>query len=331
MTDGQTEGTGIVVSTFQFSPSSQEILREATQTEVVCIARTEEFRLRLQDTEIVCSYWMPRDWRTLAPKLKWLQCSGAGVDGLLPTGILDPDSGVVVTTAAGIHATTISEYVFGSMLMFNRNWPEMVRLQERRLWPRSASWYNLGARELVDQTLGIIGLGHIGRRVAQLGRAFGMRVLATRRSVSDGEQDPDVDQLYALDQLHDMLHLSDYVVVAVPLTPETEKLIGEPELRAMRRDAYLVNIARGRVIDEPALIRALEERWIAGAGLDVTEEEPLPASSPLYSMSNVILTPHISGQSMHYDRRLTALFADNLLRYRAGQPLRNLYDPEKGY
>ena len=134
-----------------------------------------------------------------------------------------------------------------------------------------------------------------------------------------------------MEQLQELLRLSDYVVLAVPLTQETEKLIGEAELRAMRPNAYLVNIARGRVVDEEALIRALQERWIAGAGLDVTEEEPLPANSPLYSMPNVILTPHISGLSVHYDKRLTGLFADNLHRYRSGQPLRNQYNPERGY
>lgn len=326
MTDGLK-----VVSTFQFSPASREILHEAAQADVLCITRTEEFLSRLQEAEIICSYWMPNNWRQLAPRLRWLQCSGAGVDGLLPTGILDADSSVIVTTATGIHATTISEYVFASILMFNRNWPEMVHLQDRHIWPRSASWYNLGARELTDQTLGIIGLGSIGRRVAQLGRAFGMRVLATRRTVNDGAKDIDVDQLYPMEQLQELLRPSDYIVLAVPLTQETEKLIGEAELRVMQPHAYLVNVARGRVIDEAALIRALQERWIAGAGLDVTEEEPLPAHSPLYSMPNVILTPHISGLSISYDKRLTALFADNLQRYRNGQPLRNLYEPERGY
>ncbi len=322
---------GILISAFQFSSTSQQILREAAQTEVVCITRTEEFRTRLHDAEIICSYWMPEDWRALAPRLRWLQCSGAGVDGLLPTGILDADSGIIVTTAAGVHATTISEYVFGSMLMFNRNWPEMVRLQDRHIWPRSAGWYNLGARELEEQTLGIVGLGSIGRRVAQLGHAFGMRVLATRRSLREDERDLDIDQLYTLAQLHELLRQSDFVVVAVPLTPETEKLIGEAELRIMRPHAYLVNVARGRVIDEAALIRALRERWIAGAGLDVTDEEPLPADSPLYTMQNVIVTPHISGLSAHYDQRLTALFADNVRRYRSSQSLRNRYAPERGY
>lgn len=326
MTDGLK-----VVSTFPFSPESQKILSEAAKADVVCITRAEEFQTRLREAEIVCSYWMPNNWRELAPHLCWLQCSGAGVNGLRPTGVLDSDSGVIITTATGIHATIISEYVFGSMLMFNRNWPEMVRLQDRHVWPRSAKWYHLSGRELADQTLAIIGLGHIGRRVAQLGRAFGMRVLATRRSVSEGETDPDVDQLYPMERLHDVLRETDYVVLTAPLTSETEHLIGEAELRVMRPHAYLVNVSRGGVIDEAALIRALQEQWIAGAGLDVTKEEPLPADSPLFSMSNVILTPHISGVSVHYDQRLTALFADNLKRYRTGQPLRNQYDPQRGY
>jgi phosphoglycerate dehydrogenase-like enzyme len=320
-----------VVSSFQFSPESQEVLRRAANADVLCISRSEEFLERLSEAEIACSYWMPKNWRALAPHLRWLQCSGAGVDGLRPTGVLDTDSGVIVTTATGIHATIISEYVFGSILMFNRNWPEMVRLQDRHVWPHSGKWYHLSGRELADQTLGIIGLGSIGRRIAKLGRAFGMRVLATRRSASEGEQDPDVDHLYPMGRLPDVLRDSDYVVLALPLTPATDHLIGEAELRVMRPHAYLVNVARGRVIDETALIRALQEKWIAGAGLDVTTKEPLPADSPLYSMSNVILTPHISGVSVHYDERLTALFADNLQLYRAGQSLRNQYDPQRGY
>lgn len=320
-----------VVSTYQFSPASQGVLREAAQARVQCIARRDEFLAQLQEADVVCSYWIPDNWRELAPRLRWLQCSGAGIDGLMPTGILNKDSGVQVTTAAGIHATTISEYVFGSMLMFNRNWPEMVRLQERHVWPRSVNWYNLSGRELGEQTLGIIGLGSIGRRIAQLGRAFGMNILATRRSATGAETDADVDRLYPMAQFHEVLRHSDYVVLAVPLTSETEKLIGEAELHMMRPNAYLINVARGRVIDEVALIRALREQWIAGAGLDVVEEEPLPTNSPLFTLPNVILTPHISGESVHYDERLTQLFADNLQRYRSGQPLRNLYEPERGY
>lgn len=323
----------IVLSTFRFTPESQELLRDAAQAEAVFVTRTEDFLARLPETEILCAYSVPNNLRELAPNLRWLQFPGAGVDSLRPTGLLNADSGIIITTASGIHAHSISEYVFGSMLMFNRSWPEMVRLQDRHMWPRNSSWYNLGGRELIDQTLGIVGLGSIGRQIAHLGKAFGMRVIATRRSAggADEQHEPDVDRLYPMEQLHEVLQQSDYVVLAVPLTPETEGLIGEPELRAMRRTAYLVNIARGKVIDEDALIRALREQWIAGAGLDVTAEEPLPSDSPLYAMPNVILTPHISGESVHYQQRLAKLFADNLRRYRSGQPLHNQFDPARGY
>ncbi len=321
-----------VVSTFPFTLDSQRMLKEAADSESVVITTSDELSAYLGDAEILCSYTISVNWRALASRLRWLQFPGAGIDSLAPTGLLDADSGVIVTTAAGIHATSISEYVFGSILMFNWNWSQMVRLQDRHIWARSATWYHLGGRELMGQTLGIVGLGNIGRRIAQLGRAFGMHVVGTRRSAQgQGYQDPDVDQCFSPEQLDQLLRLSDYVVLSVPLTRETERLIGEAELRIMRTNAYLVNIARGRVIDEQALVRALREGWIAGAGLDVTEEEPLTPESPLYSMPNVILTPHISGNSVHYDTRLAALFADNLRRYRTGQPLQNRYDPSRGY
>ncbi len=334
MTDASAGGgtlSGTVVCAYQFSEASLERLRAAAGTEVMSVARGEDFVARLPEAEVVCSYWMPLSWRERTTQLRWLQGAGAGVDGLRPTGILDPAHGIMVTTASGIHANVIGEYVLCSMLMFNRNWPEMVRLQDKRTWPRSAGWYNLEGRELDGATIGVIGLGQIGRRVAQLARAFGMRVLATRRGAHAGESDPDVDQLYDMEQVYELLGQSDYVVLSVPLTPATEHLIGEAELHAMKHTAYLVNIARGRVIDEAALIRALQEHWIAGAGLDVASKEPLPEDSPLYSLPNVILTPHISGVTTHYEERLTALFADNLRRYRSGQPLRNLYDPSRGY
>ena len=320
-----------VISTYQFSEDALAVVREAAGAEVICISNAEELQARLEEAEVLCSYWVPGNWRERGKSLRWLQAAGAGVDNFRSTGLLAPDSGVIITTAVGINATTIGEYVFGSMLMYNRSWPQMVRLQDRHVWPASAQWYNLGGRELVEQTLGIVGLGNIGRRVAQLGKAFGMRVLATRRTARGDEHEANVNKLYPLSQLHELLHQSDYVVLAVPLTAETEKLIGEAELRAMRPHAYLVNVARGRVIDEKALIRALEEGWIAGAGLDVVEQEPLSPDSPLYSMPNVILTPHISGTSVNYDQRLTELFADNLRRYRADEPLRNRYDPARGY
>lgn len=321
-----------VVSTYRFTPTSLRLLQEAAASEILCVTDQEQLSAQLPETEILCSFSVPANWRELTPNLRWLQYPGAGVDGLRSSGLLDAQSEVVVTSAAGIHATTISEYVFGSMLMFNWNWPQMVRLQDGHVWARSAGWYNLGGRELAGQTLGVVGLGSIGRRIAQVGRAFGMRVLGMRRSFTgEDASDPDVDQSYPPSALRELLGQSDYVVLSVPLTPETEHMIGEAELRSMKSNAYLVNIARGRVIDEQALIRALREGWIAGAGLDVAEVEPLPANSPLYTMPNVILTPHIAGVSVHYESRLAHLFAENLRRYRAGEPLLNRFDPARGY
>lgn len=320
-----------IVTTFRFSPASEQALSEAAGAPIR-FSTFDELATALAEADVLCSYDIPANLREVAPRLRWLQVPGAGVDSLKSKGLLDQDSGLIITSAAGIHATTICEYVFGSMLVFNWNWPQMIRLQSQHIWARSASWYKLGRRELIGQTLGIIGVGSIGRQIAKLGHAFGMRVLGMRHSLHiNGQDDPDVDMYYAREHLHDLLGQCDYVVLAVPLTPDTEHLIGEAELRVMRPNAYLVNIARGRIVDEQALIRALKEEWIMGAGLDVTEEEPLPPASPLYSMPNVILTPHISGHSVHYEERLAGLFADNIRRFRAGEALHNRYDPARGY
>jgi phosphoglycerate dehydrogenase-like enzyme len=190
--------------------------------------------------------------------------------------------------------------------------------------------------------LGIVGYGSIGREVGRLGRAFGMRVLALRRSAGRAEQgyavddtgDPQgfiPDRFYAPEALHQLLAKCDYVVIALPLTPETTGAFGEAEFRAMKPTAYLVNIARGPIVDEAALIRALQEGTIAGAGLDVFEVEPLPAGSPLWTLENALLSPHVAGFTPHYDERAAALFAQNLARYVAGEPLLNCVHKVRGY
>lgn len=189
----------------------------------------------------------------------------------------------------------------------------------------------------------MVGYGSIGREVARLAHAFGMRVLAVKRDPAHradhgwrlpGTGDPDgviPERYYAPHQLTEMLPQCDFVVLAVPMTGATRRLIGETELRARQPTACLVNVARGGVVDEPALIQALEEGWIAGAGLDVFSQEPLPADSPLWWLDNVILAPHVAGFTLDYDRWATDLFAENLRRYLAGEPLLNLVDRECGY
>jgi phosphoglycerate dehydrogenase-like enzyme len=182
---------------------------------------------------------------------------------------------------------------------------------------------------LAGKTLLLIGLGAIGQHTAQVAAALGMRVLGVRRTAS--EPFPGIERVAGIKSLHDLLPEADFVVLMTPWTPATRGLIGERELRLMKRDTYLVNVARGGVVDEAALINALRAGWIAGAGLDVFEHEPLLPDSPLWAMTNVIITGHYAGVTPAYDVRAFEVFLDNLRRYRAGQPLRNVVDKRLGY
>ncbi len=290
--------------------------------------------------EVLYTFPVPADILERAPNLRWIQLHSAGADHLLGTSVWRSD--VLITTASGVHATTIGEFVMALILALSYRVPRMVGYQKQATWPQGR-WDLFARRELRGQTIGIVGYGSIGREVARLAQALGMRVLAVKRDPTDradhgwrlpGTGDPDgsiPERYYAPDQLLEMLPECDFVVLAVPMTDTTQRLIGEVELRAMKPTACLINIARGGVVDEPALVRALQEGWIAGAGLDVFGQEPLPADSPLWRLDNVILSPHVAGFTLDYDRWATNLFAENLRRYLAGEPLLNLVDRERGY
>jgi phosphoglycerate dehydrogenase-like enzyme len=196
---------------------------------------------------------------------------------------------------------------------------------------RSRRWQRYQAGTLRDKTVGIVGLGHIGREVARLSKAFGMKTIATRRSSKKPGTARHVDLLLPPKRMKQMLAASDYVVVCVPLTPETRHIIGKSELDAMQPSAVVINVGRGHLIDEKALIRALKMKQIAGAGLDVTYTEPLPKDSPLWGLDNVILSPHISGDMEDYLLRATGVFCENLRRYLDGKKLLNVVDRKKGY
>lgn len=235
-------------------------------------------------------------------------------------------AGVSVTTVSGIHAVPIGEYVLGAMLAFAKGLPRAAKAQAER------RWQPYPAEELLGKTVGIIGLGAIGGKVAELTRALGMRVLAVKRTAKFRETGVSgVDELMPVTDLPYLLSESDYVVVSVPLTPDSRGMIGESELRSMRPSAVIINIARGAVIDEAALVRALNQGQIAGAALDVFDQEPLPTESELWLMDNVIVTPHVSGGTPRYMELAMNVFAANLRRYLAGEPLRNVVDVERGY
>jgi phosphoglycerate dehydrogenase-like enzyme len=285
----------------------------------------------LDDVEVLLRGPMPAASfdRLLArcPRLAWVHSATAGVERLLTVEAAGRH--LLITNARGVFSEPIAEYVLMMILAVVRRLPELLELQRER------TWQPLPARELRQVTIGIVGLGSIGRAVARLAIAFGARVMATRREPDrrDGG-DPIPDGLEAVlshEQLPDLLASSDFVVLALPLTSSTDKLMDARRMAQMKRGAWLINVARGRLVDQSALLRALRNGSLGGAILDTLWEEPLPASSPLWDAPGLIITPHTSWSSGRVLDRSIELFCDNLSRYRDGRPLLNVVDPEAGY
>ena len=275
-----------------------------------------------------------------APNLRWVQLDTAGVDGILGTPLWW--SSIALTTLTGVGPPTAAEYALMMILALAHHLPNMMEHQRRRDWPSLADrWRDFMPRELRGSTLGVVGYGAIGQEICRLAQAFNMTVLGLRRGLPRpptyslpplGEgRAAEPERMYGPHELPVMLAQCDYVVLSVPSTPATFHLIDEPALRAMRPSAMLINLARGAVVDEHALTRALREGWIAGAALDVFEEEPLPADSPLWGMDNVIISPHVAGLTPNYHERVMDLFAQNLRRYLAGEPLLNQVRRDRQY
>ena len=278
----------------------------------------------LAAAEVLFTFRFPVEWLDQAPALRWVQLTSAGVDHMIGAGLFEHRSDVLVTTASGIHAIPLAEHVISFILAWVRGLPGALRAQ------REARWDRYAPDEAHGKTLGIVGYGPIAQRTAVLANALGMHVQVLRRSPPAGPEPP-VGRFYTPAELPALLATSDFVLLAAPLTPETRGLINAAALAAMRPTAVLINIARGALVDEPALIAALQRGQIGGAALDVFVQEPLPADSPLWALSNVIITPHLAGANPYYNRRATELFCDNLRRYLAGAPLHNLVDLRRGY
>lgn len=257
-----------------------------------------------------------------APNLRWIHSFSAGVDRVATPSVREHN--LLVTNARGVFSRPIAEYVVMWCLAIARRLPQLLELQRER------TWQPLRGRELGSLKVGVVGYGSIGSEIARLVAPFDTQVIATRRRPELGSSEPNV-RLLGYEQLDELLRESDVVVVAAPLTESTAGMIGAPQLQEMRQSAWLINIARGRLLDELALRRALEAGWIAGAVLDVFNEEPLPPDSPLYATPNLFVTPHTSWSSDRVVERSIDLFVDNLRRFAAGQPLENLVDLEAGY
>jgi phosphoglycerate dehydrogenase-like enzyme len=279
----------------------------------------------LHDAEIIAGWKKGIEEVCLSPnsKLKWLQTWSAGVDSL-PLESLESRN-ITVTSANGVHAYPISETIFALMLGLTRKIHTYVKNQQARKWHHSGM--NL---EMHEKTVGIIGVGTIGTETAKIAKAFGMKVLGVRHS---GRQQEFVDEMYTTDQLDEVLPNCDYVIVTLPLTKATNRLFGSKQFELMKTSAYFINIGRGEIVVEGDLAAALRDGIIAGAGLDVFEQEPLSVDSPLWEMENVIITPHTSGSTQHYNQRVIEnILIPNLKNYISGiLPAVNLVDFSKGY
>jgi D-2-hydroxyacid dehydrogenase (NADP+) len=260
-----------------------------------------------------------------ATKLRWIQTMGAGVEWLLAPDLVERKD-LTITNASGVHAEPIAEHVFALMLALARRLPEVLAFQREQRWETAK--FLTGVPTLSGSTLGILGVGAIGRHIAAIGAAFGMRVIGMRRG---GDSVANVEQMYRPGQLHELLAQSHYVVNALPMTKDTRGVFGPAAFAAMRGDAVLINIGRGGTVQTDALVAALREKRIGGAGLDVTDPEPLPTDHPLWKVENVIITPHFSGGRPGYADQVTGIFLRNLAKYEAGEPLENLVDPHAGY
>jgi len=289
----------------------------------------DTLRRLLPDADVAFTPFVDRDVFPSATRLRWIQSPAAGVGGLMYPELVASD--VIVTTARGIRARSIAEHVLGVTLALARQWPLAMRAQVAHEWAQDRlEGADTRVRTLQGLRMGIAGLGAIGSDVAKLAAAFGMRVSGTRRR-TDLPRPDGVDTVWAPDRLVDLLAESDVIVIAVPHTPDTKRLIGSRELQHVRKDALLINVARGKLIDDEAVIEALRDGRLGGAALDVFTTEPLDPASPYWDLPNVIVTPHTAGAMRDYWTPLVALFSENLWRFERGAPLLNVVDKVAGY
>lgn len=333
-----------IVSTYTLTPAQRRILEESSGgaeiRDQTCRSAQETAALMRGGCDVLLAFRLPDDPLGCAPELKWIQLLSAGADRALNGPLRD--ASLPVTTASGIHATPIAEYVIASMLAYSHRLHVAMRAQLKRQWIRQGE-FMATMDELRGKTLGVLGYGSIGRETARIAQALGLRVLALKRHpdsradpgwVPKGVGDPDgliPERFYGPAERQAILAESDYLAVTLPLTAETRRFLGAQEIAAIKPAAYIVNIGRGEVIDQAALVEALTAKRIGGAGLDVFEREPLEPESPLWQLDNVILTPHISGANRGYMDKACELFAENLRRFCARRPLLNRIDPRLGY
>ena len=295
---------------------------------VVHLPRYDRILDELPDSDIFVGFSLRPEQFALARKLKWLHSTAAGVGQLMYPELRK--SGIEVTNASGVHSIPMAEHILGTLIALARRFPDCFRYQQQARWAQQELWNApVRPRELRGQILLFIGFGAIGREVAKIIRPLGMRVWAVTRS--GRAEEGLAEQVFPASKLDEALAQADFVVLAAPETPETRKMIGAREFALMKPSAYFLNVSRGALVDEPALISALEQHKIAGAALDVASQEPLPPENPLWKLDNAFFTPHMSAVSEHLWERQTNLLMENLERWFAGDELLNRVDLNRGY
>jgi len=301
-----------------------QVRATAQDHEIIVTADTKEMERHLDHVEIAVGS-VPFELLERAPSLRWFHHWHAGVDWLARHPALR-EGNLLVTNASGVHAVSITEHMLGMMTAFARNLHHSIRAQAQGVWRRDDL---PPVFELYGKRVLVVGLGAIGRHFSQAISGLGMHPIGIRRSA--GASVPGVSEIYGIDKLSEQLPLADFVINTLPATQETYRIFSRREFSLMKRGAYLINIGRGSTVDEAALIEALEQGTLGGAGLDVFETEPLAADSPLWRMPQVIITPHTAGMTPLYFTRGWRIFIDNLSRYLAGAELHNLVDKRAGY
>jgi phosphoglycerate dehydrogenase-like enzyme len=297
--------------------------------EFVRLTSYDGIERELVDADVAFTYSLRPEQFKEAHRLRWIYSPAAAVHQFLFPELINSD--VILTNAREVHGAFVAEHVIALIFALAKRIPQSVRFQEKHLWGQENLWIDKRCpQEIAGATVVLVGVGSIGRNVAKRAKALGMHVIAVREH-PEKDKPESVDEVFPSSRLEEVLGKADYVVLSAPLTPATQGIIGAKQLKAMQPGSYVINVGRGPLIDEAALIDALQQRRIAGAALDVFDKEPLPKDSPFWDMENVLVTPHTAGMNKNLWERHFALFSENLRRFMEGQPLKGLVDKESGY
>jgi phosphoglycerate dehydrogenase-like enzyme len=302
--------------------------REFPDVEFVQLPNDRKLAREITDADVFVGWSLRPELLSVAKKLRWIHSPAAAVNQLLSPELAGNE--ITVTNSTGVHGPVVAEHALALILALAKRLPQAMHYQSRKKWGQDQLWIQSPCpREVDGATVAVIGMGGIGREFTPRARALGMKVLAVRENPNKGAAG--ADQVYGIADLDHVLSQADYVLVCAPFTPATSGIINKARLKKMRKDAYLVNVSRGQLIDEPALLNALKKRRIAGAALDVFCQEPLPRNSKFWGLDNLLITPHTAAVTERLWERHFRFIVENLKRFIAGQPLLSQVDKQRGY